>query len=108
MLNLFRLLSAPCSRNVFPRIVNGSITPKHLSHLSGFHNVRMKNGNGNVSSLFKPVNVQHSDDDNVGAELVGKLDKNEVVKVLNKFTQKPEIKNLCSENGLDGKYIHLV
>lgn len=56
-----------------------------------------------VSTLFKPVAVSSNRDDiNIGAELTGKLDKVELLKVLNKFTQKPEIKLLCTENGLDG------
>lgn len=56
-----------------------------------------------MSSLFKPVTVQSSRDDiNIGVELAGKLDKSEMLKILNAFTQTPEIKLLCLENGLDG------
>ncbi|KAH8414317.1 hypothetical protein KR215_002993 [Drosophila sulfurigaster] len=56
----------------------------------------------NVSALFKPVQVQaNADDEDVGSELVGKLEKSELLKILNKFAQKREIKALCSENGLD-------
>lgn len=55
------------------------------------------------SSLFKAVPVQTNRDDiNVGAELTGKLDKGELLKILNKFTQKAEIKTLSMEHGLDG------
>ncbi|KAH8277073.1 hypothetical protein KR026_004805 [Drosophila bipectinata] len=56
----------------------------------------------NVSALFKPVQVQANvDAEDVGSELVGKLEKAELLKILNKFTQRREVKMLCSENGLD-------
>ncbi|XP_043651567.1 ATP-dependent RNA helicase SUV3 homolog, mitochondrial isoform X1 [Drosophila teissieri] len=56
----------------------------------------------NLSALFKPVQVQaNTDSEDVGSELSGKLDKAELLKILNKFTQRREIKSLCSENGLD-------
>lgn len=58
----------------------------------------------NLSSLFKPVSVKSCPDDiNIGAELTGTIDKTELVKLLNKFTQKKEIRTLCLENGLDCK-----
>jgi len=43
-----------------------------------------------------------ADSEDVGSELVGKLEKAELLKILNKFTQRREIKSLCIENGLDG------
>lgn len=59
----------------------------------------------NLSSLFKPVSVKNSPDDiNIGAELTGTLDKSELVKLLNKFTQKKEIRALCVENGIDREF----
>lgn len=65
---------------------------------------RAKKDDINLSSLFKPVSVKSSPDDiNIGAELTGSIDKTELVKLLNKFTQKKEIRTLCSENGLDRK-----
>uniref|UniRef100_A0A1B6F468 RNA helicase n=1 Tax=Cuerna arida TaxID=1464854 RepID=A0A1B6F468_9HEMI len=55
-----------------------------------------------VSTLFVPISVKSNPDDiNVGAELTGTLNKGDLLKVLNKFYQKPEIKVLCLENGLD-------
>lgn len=58
----------------------------------------------NLSSLFKPVSVKSCPDDiNIGAELTGTIDKTELVKLLNKFTQKKEIRSLCIETGLDRK-----
>ena len=102
MLNLCRRLSAPCSIKV---ITNYNALPalSKCVHISGFHNVRRKNTE-NVSMLFKPVSVQSNTEEDIGSELVGKLDKNDVLKILNKFTQKREIKTLCVENGLDGEF----
>lgn len=58
----------------------------------------------NVSALFKPVPIQHNVDEiDVGSELAGKLEKSAVLKILNKFTQRREIKTLCVDNGLDSK-----
>ena len=59
----------------------------------------------NLSTLFKPIAVKaaSADDSNIGAELTGTIDKTELVKLLNKFTQRKEIRTLCMENGLDCK-----
>lgn len=58
----------------------------------------------NLSTLFVPVPVKPSPDDiNVGAELTGRLNKGDLLKILNRFYQKPEIKQLALENGLDSK-----
>lgn len=56
-------------------------------------------------NLFRPVPIKASEDDiNVGAELTGSvINKTELLKILNKFSQKREIRLLCMENGLDGK-----
>lgn len=60
----------------------------------------------NLSTLFVPVPVKPNPDDiNVGAELTGRLNKGDLLKVLNRFYQKPEIKQLALENGLDSKVI---
>lgn len=63
----------------------------------------------NLSALFKPVPIKtNSDDISVGAEITGKLNKADLLKILNKFTQKREIKLLCIENGLDSVYLFCV
>ena len=65
---------------------------------------RFKKNDSTISQLFVPVPVKPSPDDiNVGAELTGSLNKADLLKVLNKFYQKKEIKQLLSENGLDSK-----
>ena len=59
----------------------------------------------NFSSLFIPVPVKPNPDDiNVGAELTGALNKSDLLKVLNKFYQRKEIKLLALESGLDSMY----
>lgn len=64
-----------------------------------------KDDSGNISQLVSPVPIKPSADDiNVGLELTGTLDKGELLKVLNKFTQRKEIRSICMENGLDGKF----
>lgn len=69
---------------------------------------RGKKDDVSISSLFVPVPVKakpNPDDINVGAELTGALNKADLLKVLNKFYQLKEIKQLLVENGLDSKYI---
>lgn len=66
---------------------------------------RGKKDNSNISALFTPIAVKPSADDiNVGAELTGEISKPDLLKVLSKFYQTPEIKQLLLENGLDSKY----
>lgn len=66
--------------------------------------IRAKHDNSNLSALFHPVPVKSNPDDiNVGAELCGSLKKNNLINVLNEFYQKPEIKAILIENGLDSK-----
>lgn len=75
-----------------------------LANIQQYQHIRGKKDDTNLSALFKPVPVKSNPDDiSVGAELTGKLDKGELLKVLNKFTQKKETKILCLENGLDSK-----
>lgn len=72
-----------------------------------FQTTRGKKDETNLSALFKPVPVKPSPGDVtdvVGAELCGQLDKGELLKLLNRFTQKRETKLLCQENGLDSEY----
>ncbi|XP_064552930.1 ATP-dependent RNA helicase SUV3 homolog, mitochondrial isoform X1 [Drosophila montana] len=84
------------------RIGFGSATEERCVHRAAIHFSRNKKHETNVSALFKPVQVQANiDDEDVGSELVGKLEKSELLKILNKFAQRREIKALCSENGLD-------
>ena len=67
--------------------------------------VRTKKDDSNKSALFKPVPIRPTEDDiNVGEEITGgSLDKAELLKILNKFSQKREVRMLCFEHGLDRK-----
>ncbi len=63
----------------------------------------------NIHTLFKPVAVQPSPDDiNLGEEIAGKINKQALLKELNRFFQSPEIKVLCKEQGLDDYLYHQV
>lgn len=66
---------------------------------------RGKKDNSNLSTLFTPVAVKPTPDDiNVGAELTGAISKSDILKVLSKFYQLPEVKQLLAENGLDSGF----
>lgn len=66
-----------------------------------------KHDRGNPSALFVPVPVKPNPDDiNIGEEFTGRLKKQDLLKILNKFYQKPEVRVLASENGLDDQLLH--
>lgn len=53
-------------------------------------------------SVFKPILVKPNPDDlNFGEEIAGKINKQALLKELNKFYTNPEIKILCKDHGLD-------
>lgn len=56
-----------------------------------------------VSRLFEPATPKESSDSELGAELTGRINKSDILKVLNKFSQKADNKSLCLEYGLDGE-----
>lgn len=93
-------ISSPRSLHQEPKIFN---LHRRYKSILQYQQYRGKKDEAKVSSLFKPVPIQSNPDDiNIGAELTGKLDKGELLKILNKFTQKSEIKLLCLEYGIDG------
>lgn len=55
-----------------------------------------------VSKLFQPGAAKIGSDTELGVELTGKIDKSDILRVLNKFTQKQTNRDLCKEYGLDG------
>ncbi|CAB3370056.1 Hypothetical predicted protein [Cloeon dipterum] len=69
---------------------------------------RGKKDDSSFSHLFVPVPVKPSSDDiNIGAELTGaEINKDDLLRVLNKFYQRKEIKNLAKEHGLDHHLMH--
>ncbi|XP_051883394.1 ATP-dependent RNA helicase SUPV3L1, mitochondrial [Pristis pectinata] len=60
------------------------------------------------TSLFVPLPARFrpGPEGNVGAELSQSLNKNEALKVLNKFYKRKEMQRLGSENGLDARLFH--
>lgn len=76
---------------------------KRVFSYTNYHRiVRQKKTMPTLSQLMVPLPVKSGPDDlNVGAELTGKLDKEEVVKWLAKFYQRREIKAAATENGID-------
>lgn len=78
--------------------------PKHCVNITQSN--RGKKDDTSLSQLFVPVPVKPNPDDiNVGAELTGEINKADLLKILNKFYQKKEIKLLAKENGLDSKFM---
>lgn len=66
-----------------------------------------KHDKGNSAPLFVPVPVKPNPDDiNIGEEFTGRLKKQDLLKILNRFYQKPEVRVLASENGLDDQLLH--
>lgn len=57
-----------------------------------------------VSRLFEPTPAKEGGDTESAIELTGRLNTSDILKVLNKFSQKKETRNLCTEYGLDGKF----
>ncbi|CAK1551655.1 unnamed protein product [Leptosia nina] len=66
-----------------------------------------KHDKGGPSALFVPVPVKPNPDDiNIGEEFTGRLKKQDLLKILNKFYQKAEVRVLASENGIDDQLLH--
>ncbi|XP_035508285.1 ATP-dependent RNA helicase SUPV3L1, mitochondrial [Morone saxatilis] len=60
------------------------------------------------TSLFVPVSLKadSSVDGDVGAELTQPLDKNELLKLMNRFYKRKEMQMLAADNGLDARLFH--
>ncbi|XP_077421024.1 ATP-dependent RNA helicase SUPV3L1, mitochondrial isoform X2 [Vanacampus margaritifer] len=60
------------------------------------------------TSLFVPLTLKTdlSAEGSVGAELTQHLDKNELLKIVNRFYKKKEIQKLAADNGLDARLFH--
>lgn len=60
------------------------------------------------TSLFVPITLKADGltDGGVGAELTQPLDKNELLKVLNRFYKRKEIQKLAADQGLDARLFH--
>ncbi|XP_051919392.1 ATP-dependent RNA helicase SUPV3L1, mitochondrial [Hippocampus zosterae] len=60
------------------------------------------------TSLFVPLTLKTdlSDEGSVGAELTQPLDKNELLKIANRFYKRKEMQKLAADNGLDARLFH--
>ncbi|KAK2920307.1 ATP-dependent RNA helicase SUPV3L1, mitochondrial isoform X2 [Channa argus] len=60
------------------------------------------------TSLFVPVSLKTDStiEGSVGAELTQPLDKNELLKVLNRFYKRKEMQKLAADHGLDARLFH--
>ncbi|KAF4533159.1 hypothetical protein B566_EDAN001701 [Ephemera danica] len=92
-----QLLTPPAPTSHLPNCVS------LVRHVNG-----KKDDDGhNLSQLFEPIPVLPTPDDiNIGAELTGDINKADLLKILNKFYQRKEIKNIAKENGLDNYLMH--
>jgi len=97
---------------------NNSSTKRNTGRQNGAGTLGRGKGNLNasgvsglvkdVSQLFIPVPVKlESERLDVGAELTGQLKKQDLLKVLNKFFRRSEIKLLSLENGLDSELMSI-
>ncbi|KAL3863039.1 hypothetical protein ACJMK2_004821 [Sinanodonta woodiana] len=72
---------------------------------------RTKSDNSkDVNSLFQPIPFRkqenNADDINIGEELSGEVKKDDLLKLLNQFYRRPEVRRAATENGLDQKLFH--
>lgn len=95
----------PCVSPFISSVLN---SPKgKLGNIGYVFKRTKKHDKGNTSALFVPVPVKPNPDDiNVGEEFTGRIKKQDLLKILNKFYQKPEVRLLASENGLDDQLLH--
>lgn len=100
------------SQNI--RLINRNLLRKNDSIVGWFNSkpsfARGKKDNTNdepfkVSRLFEPTRAREGSDTELGVELTGRINKSDILKVLNQFSQKKDTRNLCLEYGLDGKFI---
>lgn len=110
--NFTRILSISCSDSLQPCVspfLRGSVFCSNRGRINsiGYVFKRTKKNDRGPSALFVPVPVKPNPDDmNVGEEFTGRLKKQDLLKILNKFYQKPEVRVLASENGLDDQLLH--
>ncbi|CAG5009895.1 unnamed protein product [Parnassius apollo] len=94
----------PCFSPFFNSVLS---TRKWYLGSIGYVCKRTKKYDKGPSALFTPVPVKPNPDDiNIGEEFTGRLKKQDLLKILNKFYQKPEVRLLASENGLDDQLLH--
>lgn len=107
-----RILALHCADKVqtcAPPVLRNNVlcTRKGGNHIGYIFLRTKKHDRGSPSALFVPIPVKPNPDDiNVGVEISGRLKKQDLLKILNKFYQKSEVRVLASENGLDDQLLH--
>ncbi|XP_074642459.1 ATP-dependent RNA helicase SUPV3L1, mitochondrial-like isoform X2 [Tubulanus polymorphus] len=92
-------------RNCHLCSVNKHVGPSQISRRT----VRYKSESKDVNSLFQPApfSAQQSVTDvEVGADLAGPLKKDQLLRLLNQFYRRTEVKKLAAECGLDNRLFH--
>lgn len=96
-----------------PRLINRNLLRRNDAIVGWFNSkpcfARGKQDNTGddsfkVSRLFEPATPRSGTDTSIAAELTGKMKKSDILRVLNRFSQKKENRSLCFEHGLDGEY----
>ncbi|KAI5713545.1 hypothetical protein M8J76_001063 [Diaphorina citri] len=107
-LNRIALFTCRLHQNVSYSMYKHFCKHKLLTRTSS--KVLVRNKKSNTTNLFVPVHVKPNTDPtdaNVGQELTGgSIDKSEMVKILNKFYQRQEIKIAAMDHGLDSYLQH--
>uniref|UniRef100_T1IGF0 ATP-dependent RNA helicase SUV3 homolog, mitochondrial n=1 Tax=Rhodnius prolixus TaxID=13249 RepID=T1IGF0_RHOPR len=94
---IFHSLCYQCSSNLQHKFTNSH---SYLLHQFLFR--RLKKTESSLSTLFTPNPVKpNAEEAGVGEELTRGISKSDLIKVLNQFCQKREIKLLAESNGLD-------
>lgn len=110
--NFTRILTISCNDSLQPcasPLLRSGILCINRGKINsiGYVFKRLKKSDKGPSALFVPVPVKPNlDDINIGEEFTGRLKKQDLLKILNKFYQKPEVRVLASENGLDDQLLH--
>ncbi|CAG9821944.1 unnamed protein product [Phaedon cochleariae] len=105
--NTYRIRNICAVVNAIHSCRSKFIGKKHYKVAVNFLQTRTKKDDSSLSSLFVPIQIKpNSDDIDVGYELTGSLNKSDLLKVLSKFYQRKEIKQLLTDNGLDNYLQH--
>ncbi|XP_054720822.1 ATP-dependent RNA helicase SUV3 homolog, mitochondrial-like [Uloborus diversus] len=101
--------------NCLSRVRNVSFYHRYIlnncrpSNVSCFSLLRWKSGKDDLSSIVIPVPVtpaNNSDDINIGEELSKKINKDDILRIINQFYKQPEVTIQAAESGLDSKLFH--
>lgn len=100
--SLLKLLKSYNLRQTHVNILQRSISTTTSCNRSA------SNYDKDLNEIVKPVPIKPFEKNygNVGEELVGSLEKADLIKLLNKFYRRPNLKTLAKEHGLDSNLLH--